>query len=386
MRLIATARATDGTKLGRDILVGRPDGTPLLRAGVELTSQYRRRLIQAGISAIYVDDEASAGIVVDAPVDTKTRVLATRAVANMQEVALKALDRGTTLREDRFLAEAVNSLTEIVERILSHISECGGVALALNDLCSADAYTFQHSIDVAAIGLLVGRRHFQDHGWTDYQGEQRFDQLDSRLTTLGVGLLLHDIGKLVVPLSIINKPDKLTPEEWQIIQLHPRAGIDMLGGDRWDPLVKAIVLRHHERWDGSGYPDGQVGKKIHQMARIAAVADVYDALTSERQYAPAEPAAAGVRAILSGSGTLYDPDVVESFAKVVAPFPAGTEVTLTDGRTGIVARVPHENLNRPTVRVLSEDGVAGEVDLLAHPDLQIRGWDDTLMTSREAVA
>jgi HD-GYP domain-containing protein (c-di-GMP phosphodiesterase class II) len=386
MRLIATARASDGTKLGRDILIGRPDGTPLLRAGVTLTPRYRRRLIQAGISAIYVDDEASAGIVVDAPVDAPTQILATRAIANMQEIALKALDRGTTLREDTVLAEAVSSLTDIVGRILNHISKCGGVALALGDLCSADAYTFQHSIDVAAVGLLIGRRHFQDYGWTDYRGEQRFDNVSSRLTTLGVGLLLHDIGKLVVPMSIINKPGKLTPEEWEIVKLHPRAGIDMLGGDSWDPLIKAIVLRHHERWDGSGYPDGQVGARIHQMARIAAVADVYDALTSERQYAPAEPAAAGVRAILSGAGTLYDPDVVDSFAKVVAPFPAGTEVTLSDGRTGIVARVPHEDLHRPTVRVLDADGIAGEVDLLARPDLQIRGWNHTSAVSREAVA
>ena len=102
---------------------------------------------------------------------------------------------------------------------------------------------------------------------------------------------------------------------------HPRAGVDMLDGSQWSPLVKAVVLRHHERWNGTGYPDGKAGDEIHQMARIAAVADVYDAITSERLYAPARPASDGVRAIIEGSGTLFDPEVVDAFCKVVAPFP-----------------------------------------------------------------
>lgn len=374
MRLVATSRAVDGTTLGRDILVGHPDGTPLLRAGVRLTPRYRQRLIQEGISAIYVDDKESEGITVNAPVDGPTRALAARAVAHMQEVALKELDHGTHPADDVIFDQAVSSLTEIVHRILARIEECGGVALALGDLCSADGYTFQHSIDVAAIGLLVGRRHMQAYGWTDYRGERRFDRLDERLTMLGIGLLLHDIGKLVVPMSILNKPGKLTAEEWEIVKAHPNAGVDMLAGDRWDPLVKAIVLRHHERWNGSGYPDGKIGTEIHQMARIAAVADVYDAITSERKYAPAQSAATGVKAILAGASILYDPDVVDSFAKVVAPYPAGTQVTLSDGRSGIVAHVPYEDLTRPTVRVLGPSGAQTNVNLLQRPELQIEGW------------
>ena len=301
MRLISLARADDGAELGRDVLIGRPDGVPLLRAGVKLTPRYRELLSQAGISAIYVEDELSDGIVVEPIIDDQTRAVATRAVSGAYNSARDAISRG-----QRLTPEAVKELDDVVKRILEQIESSGGAALALADLSSADGYTFQHSIDVTALGLLVGSRYFSDHGWTDFRGECRFDQIEERLSILGLGLLLHDIGKLAIPLGILNKPGKLTAEEWEIMKTHPRAGVDMLDGSRWSPLVKSVVLRHHERWNGSGYPDGKAGTEIHQMARIAAVADVYDAITSERLYAPARPAHEGVRAIIEGSGTLFD--------------------------------------------------------------------------------
>lgn len=370
MRLISLTRAEDGAELGRDVLIGRADGVPLLRAGVRLTPRYRELLSRAGISAVYVEDELSDGIVVDPIIDDQTRAVATRAVSGAYNSARDAISRGR-----RLAPEAVKELDDIVKRIMEQIESSGGAAMALADLSSADGYTFQHSIDVAALGLLIGFRYFSERGWTDFRGECRFDQLEDRLSILGLGLLLHDIGKLAIPLGILNKPGKLTAEEWEIMKTHPRAGVDILDGSRWSPLVKSVVLRHHERWNGSGYPDGKIGTEIHQMARIAAVADVYDAITSERLYAPARPAHEGVRAILEGSGTLFEPAVVEAFCAVVAPYPAGTEVELTDGRIGLVVSVPEEALDRPLVRVIGSGGAEEEISLLADPSLGIKGWD-----------
>ena len=371
MRLISLARAQDGAELGRDVLIGRPDGVPLLRAGVTLTPRYRELLSRAGISAVYVEDEASDGIAVDPIIDDHTRAVATRAVSGAYTTARDALTRGR-----RLPPEAVQELEDVVKRILEQIESSGGAAVALADLSSADGYTFQHSIDVTALGLLIGSRYFGDNGWVDFRGECRFDEMEDRLSTLGLGLLLHDIGKLAIPLGILNKPGALNEEEWAIMKTHPRAGVDMLDGSRWSPLVKAVVLRHHERWNGSGYPEGKTGTEIHQMARIAAVADVYDAITSKRLYAPARPAHVGVRTIIDGRGTLFDPAVVDSFLRVVAPFPSGTEVELTDGRRGIVATVPDEALDRPVVRLLAADGTAeDEVSLLDDQSLGIKDWD-----------
>lgn len=378
MRLISLTRAVDGTTLGRDVLIGRPDGAPLLRAGVMLTPRYRLLLARAGVSAVYVDDGLSDGIEVEQLIDDSTRELATRAVASAYNTARNAFSTGRSLTPD-----AVRQLEDVVHSILAQIEASGGMANALADLSSADGYTFQHSIDVTALGLLVGRRYFADNGWVDFRGERHFDKLEGRLSTLGVGLLLHDIGKLAIPLPILNKPGKLTAEEWEIMKCHPRAGVDMLDASQWSPLVKAVVLRHHERWNGTGYPDGKVGEQIHHMARIAAVADVYDAITSQRMYAPARPASDGVRAIIEGSGTQFDPDVVRAFRKVVAPFPAGTEVRLTDGRQALVVSVPDGALDRPLVRVIDGHRVGEELSLLAEPDLGIDGWVHS--HAREAV-
>jgi HD-GYP domain-containing protein (c-di-GMP phosphodiesterase class II) len=146
------------------------------------------------------------------------------------------------------------------------------------------------------------------------------------------------------------------------------------------------VLRHHERWDGSGYPDGKVGTEIHEMARIAAVADVYDAITSERIYAPAKPAYVGVQTILAGAGTQFDPAIADVFRRLVAPFPPGTELELADGREGIVVSVPEHELDRPVVRVVSGPSAPFDVSLAEDRSLGIAGWDTTPAASAAQAA
>jgi HD-GYP domain-containing protein (c-di-GMP phosphodiesterase class II) len=370
MRLVATKRAADGSELGRDVLVGRADGTPLLRSGVRITSRYRDLLVNAGVGAIYVEDEQSAGIIVEPIVDDATRELATRAVATAYRSAKDTFTTGK-----KFSSDVIDTLGKIVTLIMAQIDSADGIALAIADLASADAYTFQHSIDVTAIGLLIGARYFRKHGWVDYRGERHFTQLDNRLSSLGLGLLLHDIGKLAVPAGILNKPGKLTPKEWEIMKTHPRAGVDLLDGTNWNPLVKAVVLRHHERWDGSGYPGGKICEEIHQMARVAAVADVFDAVTSDRLYAPARPIDEGVRVIAEGAGTLFDRDVVESFCAIVAPYPPGSPIEFTDGRQGVVVSCPEAALDRPAVRILPADSEPYEVSLVDDTSIRIAGWE-----------
>jgi HD-GYP domain-containing protein (c-di-GMP phosphodiesterase class II) len=376
MRLIPTARVPEGAELGRDVLIGRADGIPLLRAGVRVTHRYRDRLLSAGINAIYIEDGESEGITPEPIVSDETRAIATRAVATAYRGTQEALESGAPLSPG-----TVDALADVIARILREIEQSGGVALALADLAGADAYTFQHSIDVTALGLLLGQHMMRERGWLDYDGVRRFSRIDERLSQLGLGLLLHDIGKLAIPISILNKPGRLTPEEWKMMKTHPRAGVDLLRGDRWSPLVKAVVLRHHERCDGSGYPSGKTGTEIHEMARIAAVADVYDAVTSERVYAPARPACEGVHAIREGSGTLFDKEIANVFLRVVAPFPPGVEIKLCDGRRGIVVSVPDRALDRPVVRILDGPGSPCEISLLEHPSLRIADWDPVAETA-----
>jgi HD-GYP domain-containing protein (c-di-GMP phosphodiesterase class II) len=382
MRLVPTSRVPEDALLARDVLVGRADGIPLLRAGVKLDGRYCEGLKRAGIHAVYIEDSLSEGIVPEQVVSDETRAQATRAVADAYKSA-----RETVVSGQPFEERTIDKLSQIVERILLEIEATGETALALADLCAADAYTFQHSVDVTALGLLIGRKMLAERGWLDYRGVRRFTRFDERLFQLGLGLLLHDIGKLAVPTEILQKPTKLTTAEWEIMKTHPRAGFELLRESPVSPLVKSVVLRHHERWNGSGYPDGKSGTEIHEMARVAAVADVYDAVTSERAYSAAKPAHHGVRVILNGGAEeLFDPYIVGVFGRLVAPFPPGVEVDLTDGRRAIVVSVPDEDLARPVVRVITGPGAPYELSLQTELDLGIAGWDVPPPAAAEAVA
>ena len=173
-----------------------------------------------------------------------------------------------------------------------------------------------------------------------------------------MGLLLHDIGKMAVPAEVLNKPGQLDDHEWSADARPPRGGRRPCStrAPRARSCI-AVIRDHHERMDGSGYPRGIGGDEIHQFPRFAAVADVYDAITSERPYKYAAPAHVGVEVIKRGRGTSFDPEVVDTFRRAVFPFPVGTEVKLADGRVGVVAKVDPNEPDVPVVRVPEGDTV-----------------------------
>ena len=148
---------------------------------------------------------------------------------------------------------------------------------------------------------------------------------------------------------------------------HPEAGVELLRPADMSPLSLSAVRDHHERIDGSGYPQGLFGAQVQEFPRIAAVADVYDAVTSERVYKPAAAPNVGVNVIVSGAGTQFCPSVVRAFRAVVMPYPVGHEIVLPDGRPAVVAAVDPQNPECPTVRVMGADGAVAEltVDMAA---------------------
>jgi HD-GYP domain-containing protein (c-di-GMP phosphodiesterase class II) len=369
MRLVATRQIEPGMTLAADVFTTAQRHLPYVRAGVRLEEHHRSALVEAGIGGVYIEDRLSAGTQVTPALSEATRSEATRVMtAAFAEVAPRRVE-GRSLP-----AAAVAEISAAVKLICRDLAEADHVALALTDLGTADAYTLQHSIDVATVGLLIARRHFRDHGRPGPRHERRLDRIEQYLTKLGVGLLLHDIGKLALPTAILKKPGELTEEERAIVREHPLLGVGLMRGDVIGPLAKSVIRWHHERWDGSGYPDGRAGLEIPEFARIAAVADVFDAVTSARVYAPAAPTEAGVRVILQGCGKEFDPEIVATFCTVVAPYPAGTQIRLADGSSGIVVSVPLHDMGKPRVRLLwdpqgrpVEDPV--ELDLRERPSL-----------------
>jgi len=163
---------------------------------------------------------------------------------------------------------------------------------------SKDAYTQGHCVRVADLGCAIARRL----GWDD-----------RRLFWFRVGALLHDVGKIHVPAIILNKPDRLTSEEWALMRSHPEAGLELLRGIDFPEDVLPIVLSHHEKWDGTGYPHGLAGTAIPLSARILGLADVYDALATDRSYKPGLPHSEAMRIMRGIAGTHFDPELFREF-------------------------------------------------------------------------
>lgn len=196
--------------------------------------------------------------------------------------------------------EILTELREVAGRIVDEVLAHDADALAGNGAGPA-LYLVEHSIDATVLGLAIGRRLVPDES----------------LPELGTGLFLQDIGKLALSPSLVLKPGPLAPDEWELMMQHPVLGLQFLRDDSISAAARSVVRWHHERWDGSGYPNGLVGEEAPLFSRIAAVADVFGAVTSERFHARALPRGEGADLIRAGAGRAFDPTVVEAFLDVV---------------------------------------------------------------------
>jgi HD-GYP domain-containing protein (c-di-GMP phosphodiesterase class II) len=368
VRLVRIESVADGMELARDIPAGTIGSAPLLRRGVRLTTSMAGRLGPRGVRAIWIEDDMGEGIVPVAPLPDSVR----RSTESAVGTCLSAIKTSRGSNGGTLGAEAIGQLENAAFAMLHALEDCPEAALALDDLASADSYTYTHSIRVATLGLVLGHRITRLDGWLDWQGHRRFDEAVARMAEMAMGLLIHDIGKIAIPEAVLNKPDGLTPDEWELIRTHPSAGASLLPSDKVSALTICIVRDHHERWDGLGYEQGREKEESHQFARIAAVADVYDAVTADRPYKRANPPHVGVKVVKEGSGTQFDPEVVSHFLRVAMPYPLGYSLSMPDGRAAAVVRVDPTSPERPVVRYRDAAGrlveetvhvVDGEVNL-----------------------
>jgi HD-GYP domain-containing protein (c-di-GMP phosphodiesterase class II) len=176
---------------------------------------------------------------------------------------------------------------------------------------------------------------------------------NSLVESLAIAALNHDIGKMRIPLEILNKTDNLTPEELQIIMKHPALGVEYYARTgKLDPIIEKGILQHHECYDGSGYPEGLKHDRISQVSRIIALADVFDAITSKHIYKEAYLPSEAMEYIMANSGIHFDPELVKLFIRKVAPYPVGMSVRLSNGLVGIVAETFENFTMRPRVKII----------------------------------
>jgi len=340
-----------------DIRMPGTSGVDLVPQAIEIEPDLAVLMLSA------VNDATSAALCMQrGAVDYLTKPIE---LADLGRAIHRALKQREGLLQQRhlnqWLKEEVTTGRAELERQRQQLERISIATLEalVNALEAKDPYLRGHSARVADLSATLAA----ELGLPDEQVDQ-----------VRVAGRLHDIGKIGTRETVMNKQGPLTPEEYEHVKQHVVIGSQILAPLSHLGAVIDMVRSHHERWDGSGYPDGKRGTEIHEMARIAAVADVYDAITSERLYAEAQPAHVGVRTILEGSGTEFDPDVVGVFARLVAPFPPGVEIRLSTGRRAVVVSVPEEALDRPHVRIIDGPGSPREVALINEPGLEIEGW------------
>lgn len=256
------------------------------------------------------------------------------------EVHKEGLERATrvlkAIREGKPFS--LTTIKSAARDIVDSIMRNPDALLSLSQLKDYDNYTYIHSVNVAILTVSVA---------------YHLDYSEERLIEIGMGGLLHDIGKMRVPEEILNKPGKLTDSEFAIIKRHPELGLESILDQRGIPdIARKMVLQHHERYNGKGYPFGIKGERIHEVGLISAVADVYDALTSDRIYKAAWTPQKALATIFKQRDKDYSSKIVEIFTKMMGVYPVGSFVKLATGEMGVVVRIEQGALLAPDVLVL----------------------------------
>lgn len=349
MRLVNMRYVEEGSILARPVI--NSFGMVLLQTGVRLTSSYIERLKTLGYDVLFIQDDRLDDVEIHIAITTQTREVAYKSI----ELISKYIER------DSKGSIPMDSIRMTIQQMINDLLFSSDIIGNLSEIQGYDDYTFHHSVNTTIISLILGMAS----GYSE-----------QKLMELGMGVLMHDIGKIKVPEEILNKKMPLTEAEFGEIKQHPTYGFDILRKNNDLSLLSAhVAFQHQEKWDGSGYPRGLKGNAIHEYGRLAAVADVYEALTSKRVYRNAIEPNEAFEYIISQGNTHFDPKIVEVFKKNIAIYPSGSGVLLSNGQRGNVVKQNPAFPNRPFVRVFYENEevltAPIDYDLAKYPSLMI---------------
>ncbi|RIV18393.1 HD-GYP domain-containing protein [Alicyclobacillaceae bacterium I2511] len=358
VRWVAIRNVRANSVLAQPILDER--GRILLARGVLLSDNLLVKLRTLGIGSVCVEDALTDDIVGKDFISPHVR----QQMLDATYSSLNDLASGTHVRYVRG-ARLRQKLRPLVEEVIEELRNLGG-AEQFGTVYLSDGELYHHSVNVALFALSVGLG-------MKLSADQLLD--------LGIGALLHDVGKMRIPEKVLKKPGRLTDAEYTEMKLHAQYGYEILLNDHdLHGSARLISYEHHERMDGTGYPRGLVGGDIHLFGRITAVVDVYEALTANRVYRPAYLPHEAYELILGGGGTQFDATVVDGFVDAISIYPVGMTVELSSGYRGVVIHSPRRQTQRPLVRVIEDDNGQPvsqpfELDLSRELTVQIIGCE-----------
>ena len=304
-----------------------------------ITDQRQIAMIRSeGIRNVWIDLDKSVPIPRSLPVRTPVAESAFfRELDQAQQIFAQGKPRVLAMFNEARMGQRLDlSFTlDLVEQIAGSIAREPSALLSVARLKNHDDYTYLHSMAVCGLMISLGKK-------LGLEADQ--------LRRVGMAGLLHDVGKAAVPLAILNKPGKLSDDEFAVMREHPIVGAQMLmDADAGYDLLD-VALHHHEKFDGSGYPHGLRGEEITLYARMSSVCDVYDALTSHRPYRKGWTPAEAMHNMLSWRGH-FDPAVLHSFVRAIGIYPVGSLVRLASGRVALVVQAGEKSLLKPKLHV-----------------------------------
>lgn len=333
MRMIPIDELRAGDVSAQNI-IGK-NGALMLGKGKQITDSNIRVLSRIGVQEIYIEDSESDGIDVKCPLSDETMAKTSVAIARMS------------------IDDIIDCSKAIVNELTDNLFNADMLMIR-----NHDNYTCQHSINVAVYSTVLAKAL----GFNDADVEK-----------IAQAALLHDIGKVFIPVEILNKPAKLSDSEFELMRKHSELGYNELRkrSDMWS-VVRVGVLEHHENEDGTGYPNHKTGDKIHKIGKIIHIADVYDALTSVRSYKKAWTGMGAMEFITEKQGTMFDAKYASVFKRCTPVYNKGTMVKLSDGRLALVEKNNINAPDRPIIRLL--DGSYTTLDLRKNMDLSITNF------------
>ncbi|CQR70648.1 Cyclic di-GMP phosphodiesterase response regulator RpfG [Sporomusa ovata DSM 2662] len=350
MQKIAISELQPNMVVARNIF--STEGVLLLSADTVLNATQIERLQQFGLPSIYIKNPFTDTIPYGDLIDTIPEVV-------REETRVQAVQLVNTAFQNLTILQNLDTqqFKAISDLILDDVIKNRGAMIHLTDIRAHDGYTFGHSVNVCVLATLTGV-------------QLGYDMVN--LKELALGALLHDAGKMLIPQEILLKPAPLTNDERKLMEKHSDLGFDILRKQSDIPLVSAhIAFQHHEKFDGNGYNRGLAGTNIHEYARIVAIADVYDALTSDRPYKEASLPHEAYEIMMSLANTHFDPVILQTFLNQIALYPLGSIVQLNTDDIAVVTRVIPGLQTRPTVKVLLDASGhklknGPEIDLTRH--------------------